>query len=67
MNMIENIKKKKYWVARDKNNTLYVYLQEPKRDSNVFRGGACRVITGDDKFIFNFVTWENSPWQISTD
>ena len=65
--MINNFSKRKYWVARDKNDALYVYLKEPTRYVSAFCGGDCRVITGDYRALFEFITWENSPWQIATD
>lgn len=55
----------KLWIARDKNEYLYLYTEEPKRESEKFILGTfsseCIGINGES---FPEVTWENSPKQV---
>lgn len=60
--------KNDYWVARDKNGELFLYLGKPARnDYEFYSGGAlgdsiCRLDEYGDGF--SDVTWENSPCRL---
>lgn len=65
--ILENIDKEYKWIARDKNNKLYVYTEKPKKiDTNwnpIAKGYT------DYLFVFNhlfeFIKWEDSePYNI---
>ena len=51
------------WIARDRDNKLYLYSEKPVRDSKsgLFSGDQFCEINSD---YFPEVTWENSPKQI---
>lgn len=54
---------KKFWIARDLYNTLWLYVgKKPERDVDIFLGNKyCHI----DKNLYPEITWENSPQRFS--
>lgn len=53
-----------YWIARDLDNRLYLYTNEPVRKTEAFvlsKGLMYQI----DEHLFPEVTWENSPKQVN--
>lgn len=57
---------KTYWIARDLNGKLFVYTNEPIRDSRFFKSksGGMRWIDGRYEEKLSDITWENSPYRL---
>lgn len=64
--ILKNIDKDYKWVARDKNDNLYVYNEKPIRSvSNSEWIGRHRFITINAfKHLFKLVKWEDEPYNI---
>lgn len=54
-----------WWIARDKDCTLYIYSDKPKRDDDNESFESEYLIIGDcEDGLFPEVTWKNSPKQV---
>lgn len=60
-----------YWIARDKNDELFLYKEEPVRGEELFTprdfpSTNNKVVTfySIDSALFPEVTWENSPQKV---
>lgn len=62
-----NLNNLELWIARDKNNELYLYLLEPKRGEGKFVVST-QSIVGQfieiDQKLFPDITFENSPQKV---
>lgn len=58
------------WLARDKDNDLYVYINKPKRDEmrSLWRSDNTNFVrlssNADRKIIYKTITWEDEPVEI---
>ena len=70
--LIDDMKQPSMWVARDKDGTLWLYIDEPRRSSifskwevdtekSLLRSDDCMEIDGD---LFPELKWEDEPIQI---
>ncbi len=70
--LIDNVKQPSMWLARDKDGTLWLYIDEPRRSSifskwevdtekSLLRADDCMEINGD---LFPELEWEDKPIQI---
>jgi len=54
------------WIARDKNQRLYIYKNKPERGRESFEEDDCYRLTCFEisQTLFPEVTWENSPVEV---
>lgn len=60
-----------FWIARDKNNELFLYKEEPVRGEELFTprdfpssNNKVETFYSIDSFLFPEVTWDNSPLKV---
>lgn len=70
--LMDNVKQPSMWIARDKDGTLWLYIDEPRRSSifskwevdtekSLLRADDCMEIDGD---LFPELKWEDEPLEI---
>ena len=52
------------WIARDKYNDLYIYMDKPKRDETSNSDFAMLSYKADKKLIHKTITWDDEPVEL---
>ena len=64
-NFLNLLLPKSKYIARDRNNKLYVYTEKPVRMSCYWSLRGCHQISADIfGDIFSFIKWKEEPWSI---
>lgn len=58
------MKEQVLWIARDKDNRLFIYEEKPYKEDEIFACDGCSDYWQLDEKLYPEVTFENSPKQL---